>query len=283
MFENIRNKLKANSELLEEALSQYYNYSDNDFNDLIEAQKYGILNGGKRIRAFLVIEISKLFGGNIDSALPYACAIEMIHASSLIHDDMPCIDNDDFRRGKPSTHKAYGEAIALFAGDAMMAKAFATIVQNPFLEASINAKAVEVLASATGDSGMLAGQAIDVFAANNKLNKETLTRLHTLKTGKLIVASAILGCLSAGVDVSDERCLASVKYAESVGLAFQIIDDLLDYEEGKRELNSFLTFMSVDEAKKYAAELTETGINAIKLYDTATLTELALYLTERKY
>lgn len=283
MFENIQEKLSANSKLLETTLAEYYNYTDDDYRQLIEAQKYAILNGGKRIRAFLVIELCKLFGGNKNTALPYACAIEMIHASSLIHDDMPCIDNDDFRRGKPSTHRVYGEAIALFAGDAMMSKAFATIVQNPFLDANTNAKAVEILAAATGDSGMLAGQTIDIVAASNKLDKDTLAKLHTLKTGKLIVASAILGCLAAGIEVNDVKCYAAIKYAENIGLAFQIIDDLLDYEEGKRELNSFLTFMSVDEAKKYAADLTKSGIEAIKPYDNGILQELAEYLTIRKY
>ena len=283
MFENIKEKLSQNAVLVENALYDYYNYSDNDYPSLIEAQRYGLLGGGKRIRAFLVLELCRLFSGEVRGAIPYACAIEMIHASSLIHDDMPCMDNDDFRRGKPSTHKAFGETIALISGDAMLTNAFETAIKNPYLTEATNAKAVLILAESTGNQGMLAGQAIDTVAGKNKLDFETLLRLHKLKTGKLISASAKLGCLAAGVSFEDERYLAAVKYAQNIGLAFQIIDDILDYKEGKRELNSFLSFMSLEGAQKYANDLTESGIEAIRSYDDGALTELALYLTKREY
>ena len=283
MFENIKEKLSQNAILIENALDDYYNYSDNDYASLIEAQRYGLLGGGKRIRAFLVLELCRLFGGEVKGAIPYACAIEMIHASSLIHDDMPCMDNDDFRRGKPSTHKAFGETIALISGDAMLTNAFETAIKNPYLTENSNAKAVLILAESTGNHGMLAGQAIDTVAGQSKLNFETLLRLHKLKTGKLISASAKLGCLAADVSATDEKYMAAVKYAENIGLAFQIIDDILDYKEGKRELNSFLSFMSLEDAQNYANDLTESGIEAIRSYDDGSLTELALYLTKREY
>ena len=205
MFENIKEKLSQNAILIENALDDYYNYSDNDYASLIEAQRYGLLGGGKRIRAFLVLELCRLFGGEVKGAIPYACAIEMIHASSLIHDDMPCMDNDDFRRGKPSTHKAFGETVALISGDAMLTNAFETAIKNPYLTEATNAKAVLILAESTGNQGMLAGQAIDTVAGKNKLDFETLLRLHKLKTGKLISASAKLGCLAAGVSFEDEK------------------------------------------------------------------------------
>ena len=121
---DIKEKLKNNAQVVEEALESCYNYSNSYFQQLIEAQKYGLLGGGKRIRAFLVLAVCRLFSGDITPAIPYACAIEMIHASSLIHDDMPCMDNDDIRRGKPSCHKKFGEATALLAGDALLTKAF---------------------------------------------------------------------------------------------------------------------------------------------------------------
>ena len=283
MFENIKEKLSRNAILIENALDDYYNYSDADYAFLIEAQRYGLLGGGKRIRAFLVLEFCRLFGGDIQHAMPYACAIEMIHASSLIHDDMPCMDNDDMRRGKLSTHKAFGETLALISGDAMLVNAFETAVSNPYCDLKVNANAVSILAESTGNHGMLAGQAIDTVAGKNELDFETLLRLHKLKTGKLISASAKLGCLAVGVSIEDEKYAASVKYAEDIGLAFQIIDDILDYQEGKRELNSFLSFMSLDEAKEYASKLTASGIFAISPYDDGTLTELAEYLTTREY
>ncbi len=283
MFKNIKEKLSKNAILIENALDDYYNYSDKDYASLIEAQRYGLLGGGKRIRAFLVLELCRLFGGEIKGAIPYACAIEMIHASSLIHDDMPCMDNDDMRRGKPSTHKAFGETLALISGDAMLVNAFETAIKNPYCDAKVNAEAIAILTESSGNHGMLAGQAIDTVAGKNKLDFETLLRLHKLKTGKLISASAKLGCLAAGISTDDEKYIASVKYAEDIGLAFQIMDDILDYQEGKRELNSFLSFVSLDEAKKYASELTASGIEAIRQYDDGTLTQLAEYLTTREY
>lgn len=279
----IKEKLKVNAETVERALESRYTYSNSDFAELIEAQKYGLLGGGKRIRAFLVLEICRLFSGDIAPAIPYACAIEMIHASSLIHDDMPCMDNDDMRRGKPSTHKKFGESLALLSGDAMMVKAFEVAIKNPLLSVEQNAKAVEILAMSTGDSGMLAGQTIDIKAATQKLDFETVVKLHKYKTGKLISASAKLGCIAAGVLEGDEKYSAAIKYAEDVGLAFQIVDDILDYNEGKRELNSFLSFMSVEEATKYALDLTESGISAISTYDDGTFSELAEYLIKREY
>lgn len=283
MFDNIRDKLSQNSILVENALANYYDCSDKDYQLLIEAQRYGLLGGGKRIRAFLVLEVCRLFGGEIKNALPYACAIEMIHASSLIHDDMPCMDNDDMRRGKPSTHKAFGETLALLSGDAMMVYAFETTLKNPFLEPLQNYRALYILTESTGTHGMLGGQAIDTVKGDKKLDFETLLRLHKLKTGMLISASAKLGCLAANVSDQDHRYVAVLKYAENIGLAFQVIDDILDYNEGKREENSFLSFMSLEEAKEYASKLTESGIEGIADYDDGTLTELARYLTAREY
>lgn len=280
---DIKEKLSINAEIVENALKSCYTYSSFNAPQLIEAQKYGLLDGGKRIRAFLVLEICRLFCSDYTPAIPYACAIEMIHASSLIHDDMPCMDNDDMRRGKPSTHKKYGEALALLSGDAMMVKAFEVAINNNMLSVEQNAKSVEIIASSTGENGMLAGQTMDIGAAKQKLDLETLVKLHNYKTGKLITASAKLGCVAAGIFENDERYSAVVKYAENVGLAFQIVDDILDYNDGKRELNSFLSFMSVEDARQYAFDLTKSGISAIAPYDNGTFTELAKYLIIREY
>lgn len=283
MYKDIKDKLLYNVDILEKALSDIFEYNDTDCRAIIEAQKYALLNGGKRIRGFLVMQFCRAFNGDENSALPYACAIEMIHASSLVHDDLPCMDNDDWRRGKPSTHKVFGEAIALLSGDALMVKAFETVNNNNRLTAQSNARAFSVLAQSTGDLGMLGGQTMDIFAAKKELDLDSLVRLYTMKTGKLISASAKLGCIASGVLENDDRYQAAVKYAENVGLAFQIIDDILDYRDGKSELNSFLAHLSIDDAKSKAEELTRSGIEAIAPYDDGTLSSLAEYLITRNY
>lgn len=283
MYKGIKDKLLYNVDVLEKALSDIFEYNDTDCRAIIEAQKYALLNGGKRIRGFLVMQFCRAFNGDENSALPYACAIEMIHASSLVHDDLPCMDNDDWRRGKPSTHKVFGEAIALLSGDALMVKAFETVNNNNRSTAQSNARAFSVLAQSTGDLGMLGGQTMDIFAAKKELDLDSLVRLYTMKTGKLISASAKLGCIASGVLENDDRYKAAVKYAENVGLAFQIIDDILDYRDGKSELNSFLAHLSIDDAKSKAEELTRTGIEAIAPYDDGTLSSLAEYLITRNY
>lgn len=283
MFTKIKEKLSHNSILLEDALSSYYEYTDADYGELIDSQKYSLLGGGKRIRAFLVMEFCRLFGGEERAAIPYACAVEMVHAYSLVHDDLPCMDNDDMRRGKPSNHKAYGEALALLAGDSLLTKAFWALSTNSNCSSSANAKAVEILSCAAGCDGMIGGQTIDIKAEKSKLDFDTLLRLHSLKTGKLICASAMLGCVAAGV-CDGERFDSAKAYAEKIGLAFQIVDDILDYENGERGVNSFLSFMSLEEAKKYARDVSYEAVESIKKYDTEnTLGSLAEYLTQRQY
>lgn len=284
MFERIKEKLHENTQTLESALADYYDICDGDYGELIESQRYSLLGGGKRIRAFLTMEFCSLFGGEKDAALPYACAVEMLHTYSLIHDDLPCMDNDDMRRGKPTNHRVYGETVALLAGDALLTRAFLTIAENGECPPEKNVEAVKVLASAAGSEGMIGGQTIDIKAESEKLDFDTLLKLHKLKTGKLITASAALGCLAAGISESDERYRSAIAYAEGVGLAFQILDDILDYESGERAQNSFLSFMSLDKAREYAKDLSEKAVEAIKKYDAnSVFAELAEYLTLRKY
>lgn len=282
MYNNIKSKLLDNSLLLEDALSSYYKSSNDANESLIEAQRYGLLGGGKRIRAFLVMEICRIANGDTNLALTFASAIEMIHASSLIHDDLPCMDNDDFRRGKPSTHKTFGESIALLAGDAMMLKAIDIIVNSPSLNQEAKVMAIKILVEGSGEDGMLAGQAMDTDLFHKELNIHELIKLHQLKTGKLILASAKLGCLSANITPDEQRYEAIMKYAQNIGLAFQIVDDILDFKEGKSEDHSFLAFMSHDDATNYATRLTDEAISSIQPYDNGTLTELAQYLTIRE-
>ena len=282
---DIRQKLKDNSVLIENALYQYMNSSQSHSSVLADAQAYSLLGGGKRIRAFLVMKTAELLGADTqEAALPYACAIEMIHASSLIHDDMPCMDNDEMRRGKPSTHVAFGETAALLSGDALMMKAFVTVTGNPHLKPEINAMAAHVLAEASGEDGMLGGQAIDTLSESKVSSLDELVKLHQFKTGKLIIASATLGCYAAQrIDNNDDNVKAAITYADRVGLAFQIVDDILDYKEGKKEDNSFLSFMTIEEAEKYVNQLTEEAIEAVEQFDDGSLSHLARYLTNRDH
>lgn len=278
MFENTKQKLINNSILINEALTDCFKDNVIANKTLTEAQKYGVLSGGKRIRAFLIMEIARIFNGDIDSAIRYACAIEMMHASSLIHDDLPCMDNDDFRRGLPSTHKVYGEAIALLAGDALILKAV-DVLNN----SKNSVKAIQILLNGSGERGMLSGQAIDMESTDKNLTFDELVDLHRYKTGKLISASARLGCLACNICESDPRFSAIINYAENLGLAFQILDDILDYKEGKAEQHSFLAYMPLAKAQDYANRLTECAINSIRPYDSGSLQELAEYLTTREY
>lgn len=283
MYENIKKRLADNAVAINDALSEIYSFDSATHGLLTEYQRYGLLDGGKRIRAFLVMEICRLFGGEERTAQNYACAIEMIHASSLIHDDMPCMDNDDMRRGKPALHKAFGETAALLAGDAMEIKAFSVISNNPYSSAEINLNAIKALALASGDAGMLAGQAVDTLTPEDIKTVDDLINLHNLKTGRLIRASAILGCLSANIDSSCKEYDSLISYSEKLGLAFQIIDDVLDSKEGKLENNSFVNFMSVDQAMNEAYRLTDEAISSVRSFDNGILEELAHYLTAREY
>ena len=191
---------------------------------LAEAMRYSLLAGGKRIRPILVLEFCRISGGDINAALPVACAIEMLHTYSLIHDDLPCMDNDDLRRGKPTNHKVYGETLAILAGDALQPEAFRLIAQATGLPAESRIAAVEVLARAAGADGMVAGQVLDTLC--DVRDEAGLTQLDRLKTCAMISAAAELGCVAAGMDAEKRR--QAREFGDGLGLAFQLRDDILD-------------------------------------------------------
>ena len=197
---------------------------DKPYGKLYESIRYSILAGGKRIRPVLTLEFARLGGIDWHLALPYACALELVHNYSLIHDDLPCMDDDDLRRGKPTNHKVYGETMAILAGDALQPEAFRLIAQAPGMSAESRIDAVEVLAKACGADGMVGGQVIDtVYGADNE---KELTLLHRLKTGVMISGAAELGCVAS--DMCAEKRAQAVEFADQLGLAFQIRDDMLD-------------------------------------------------------
>ena len=197
---------------------------DKPYGKLFESFRYSILAGGKRIRPVLTLEFARLGGIDWNLALPYACALELVHNYSLIHDDLPCMDDDDLRRGKPTNHKVFGETMAVLAGDALQPEAFRLIAQATGLSAQSRIDAVEVLAKAAGADGMVAGQVLDTVC--HVQDEEMLTLLHRLKTGAMIAGAAELGCVAA--EMSCEKRAQAVAYAAQLGLAFQIRDDMLD-------------------------------------------------------
>ena len=193
---------------------------------LYEAMRYSVLAGGKRIRPVLTLEFARLGGADWRTALPYACALELVHNYSLIHDDLPCMDDDDLRRGKPTNHKVYGETLAILAGDAMQPEAFRLLTEAPCLSAENRLEAVRTLSRACGADGMVAGQVLDtVYDVRDEAG---LTTLNRLKTGVMISAAAELGCIAAEMPAS-MRAQALV-YADAIGRGFQIRDDMLDVE-----------------------------------------------------
>ena len=222
---NCREQLERDLAAIEAFLQTAVPDGDPLYREVAEAMRYSLLAGGKRIRALFVLECCAALGGRREEALPLAAAIEMVHAYSLIHDDLPCMDDDDLRRGKPSCHKVYGEATALLAGDALLTFAFETAAGAPLPE-ELRLRAVAALARAAGYRGMIGGQVIDLAYENRPMEPEVLATLHRLKTGALLSVSAQLGAIAAGAGEDSQRALGD--FAEDVGLAFQIADDILD-------------------------------------------------------
>lgn len=295
-FEKLEYALRQNCKDTERALAEFFEKKNSDalLEIIMQAQKYSLLAGGKRIRPFLVNETCKMLGGDIHQSMPFAVAVEMIHTYSLIHDDLPCMDNDDMRRGKPTNHKVYGEANALLAGDALLTNAFLAAASNEFVSAEGIRIAISEISRAAGDEGMIGGQIIDLAGEERKLDFEKLLKLHSLKTGRMIELSARLGCISAGFKNDSEESQRVCSYARKIGLAFQVIDDVLDVvgdeavvgktlsSDEQNQKTTFMSFFDVDNAIKYASDLTQEAIKEIEsMHNSETLQELAKYLILR--
>lgn len=286
-------------EQIEEKLDSYVPKTDTLYRNLIEAMRYSLLDGGKRIRPLLVLEFCQLCGGEVSKAMPFACALEMIHTYSLIHDDLPCMDNDDMRRGRPSNHKAFGEGLALLAGDALLTLAFETMLSPESIALAGTQPAAEAagtLACAAGAHGMVGGQVIDLASEGQQIPLEILQLMDECKTGSLIVAAAEMGCILAGA--SQEKRQAARKYASAIGLAFQIVDDILDVtgtteDLGKKagsdadnQKSTYVTLLGLEKAQETALELTHQAVEALDIFEEGEekqgLAELAEYLASRK-
>lgn len=292
---NVAKRLAENAALIDGALDAYTAEQDPDFASVLEAERYSLLSRAKRIRPTLVLEFCRLFGGRDEAALPFAAAVEMIHTYSLIHDDLPCMDDDDLRRGRPTCHKTYGEAIALLAGDGLLTRAFGVLAANSEVSPTTVAEAVSALSHAAGSFGMIGGQVMDLEGEGKHLELPALIKLHAGKTGAMIAVSAELGCLAAGLSREDSRTLSAKRFAEGIGLAFQIVDDVLDVAADPETLGkntgsdlrsdktTFLTHFDIDGALSFAREVTEGAKAALaELEGTDFLLALADYLVDRK-
>ena len=274
-------------EKVNQKLEEYMDirYPESIFNSM----KYTVTLPGKRLRPVMCLEACRIFGGNIEDAMPIACAIEMLHAQSLIHDDLPCMDNDDFRRGKPSNHKVFGEAIAVLAGDGLLTAAFSQIA-NADLSANVRIHAVQILSACAGELGMVGGQVLDMESEKRQCTAEEVIAIQSRKTGALIRAACMLGVVAA--DGSDEQLRAAADFAAHLGLAFQIRDDVLDVIGNASELgkavgvdlnkNTFIQLYGLDECQELIKKHTDEALNALSvLEDTAYMYQLASELTNR--
>ncbi|MBO4693275.1 MAG: polyprenyl synthetase family protein [Clostridia bacterium] len=266
--------------------------SDQPYDAVFDAGRYSLLAGGKRIRPIILLEFYKLFGGIDDCAYNFACAVEMIHTYSLIHDDLPCMDNDDLRRGKPSCHKKFGEGMALLAGDFLLTEAFAVCAKTLGILPERVLSATAYLAAAAGGGGMIGGQVIDT--AGNIVNEQMLFKMYSLKTCALIRAAAVCGVVLAGGD--EQSITFAERYAENLGLAFQIIDDLLDVEgnavtlgkpvgsDDKNEKTTSVRLLGAERCRALAEDFTNNAISALDCFDgnTEVLKEITEMLLRRK-
>ena len=270
--------------------------SNNLKSTVLDAMKYSVSNGGKRIRPILALEFSRICNGNKEVALDFGCAVEMIHTYSLIHDDLPCMDNDDLRRGKPSCHIAFGEDNALLAGDALLTEAFNVISNVNNISATNIVKAIFYLSSFSGINGMVGGQVLDLQFEETEPTPEEILKMYSLKTCGLIKASCVLGCLSSN-SCNENMIFSAIEYAENLGIAFQIQDDILDIEgdsaylgkpvgsDEKNDKSTIVKYFGIEKSKELVKEYTQKAINALDMFnnDADILKEIAFILVDRKH
>lgn len=289
-FENI---LANDQRLVENSLPSFLPSALNGQDEVVDAMKYSLTNGGKRLRPVLTLEFCKACGGDRHDAIEAACAVEFIHTYSLIHDDLPCMDNDDYRRGKPSCHKEFSEDIALLAGDGLLTHAF-QIISDSDMSDSAKAKAVSLLAENAGVGGMLGGQVLDLkYEIGNPTVKELLT-VHKMKTGALIAAACIMGCIAAGADSA--KIAAASRFAYYIGIAFQVKDDILDVigssdklgkpigSDADNNKTTYVTKVGLTKAQSDVELLTQKGLKELEVFgDSEFISMLADRLINRDH
>ncbi|MGL5693528.1 MAG: polyprenyl synthetase family protein [Peptostreptococcaceae bacterium] len=292
-----KQSLKEKSNYVEKLLTEYMPKEEGYQTTIMEAMNYSLGAGGKRLRPILTLEACKIVGGNESDAIPFAVAIEMIHTYSLIHDDLPALDNDDLRRGKPTNHKVYGDAMAILAGDALLNYAFEIMLSNSINKENPSKyiKAIHEIAKSAGIYGMIGGQVVDVQSEDKVIAKDKLDFIHLNKT-----AAIIIGCMRAGAivgDANEEELEKVTNYARNIGLSFQIVDDILDIIGDEVKLgkhvgsdienhkSTYPSLLGLEKSKEIAKELIdEAKININDLSnDTKFLDGLANYIIDREY
>ena len=296
MILDIDRYLKERGDIVNKAIDSLLPKEDEFPQRLHKAMRYSIFAGGKRIRPILVIAAAEVFGKTAGSVINIACAVEMIHTYSLIHDDLPAMDNDDLRRGMPTCHKVFGEALAILAGDALLTKAF-QIMSKPLAVETHNYASLQTIheiAKAAGSTGMVGGQVVDIESEGKDIEFPVLEYTHIHKTGELILASCKAGAIMANAD--DRGFEAITRYGEAVGLAFQIADDILDVEGTKEDVGknvggdvkkgkaTYPSILGIEESKKRAGELASLAIASLKDFDEKAepLRAIARYIVERR-
>lgn len=297
-MESAQIKIKQYSGLIESALDGFFPEIKEEHKTISDAARYSLLAGGKRIRPVLCLITGALFKAPEEDLLPFACAIEMIHTFSLIHDDLPGMDNDDYRRGKPTSHKIFGEGIAILAGDALINKAYEIMISNCIaFPKKGKLEAMYAICRATGDHGMIGGQVIDLESEHKTIGRPLLEKLHSMKTGALIKAPVTAACHVGQADVHIFRILED--YADSIGLAFQIKDDILDVtassekigktagKDEKSEKSTYVSLYGLEKSKELLADIIKKAfiqLDELKYqgYDIDELYELTEYLFKRE-
>ena len=271
--------------------SWYARFHDEPQKELFESMEYSLLAGGKRLRPYFAFEFCRLCGTDWKNAAPFAAAVEMIHTYSLIHDDLPCMDNDDFRRGRPTNHKVYGEAMAVLAGDALLTDAFAVAATAVLPDPRDLGFAISVLSECAGSLGMVGGQVLDIKAEQRECTEDEILNIQSRKTGALINAACVLGVIAGGG--SEEQLSAASQFAGALGLAFQIRDDMLDVIGTEEEMgkgvgtddtkNTFVRLYGLEKCEELVNRYTQVAIEALDAFeDTDDLIALARALTERR-
>jgi geranylgeranyl diphosphate synthase type II len=295
---DLKSYLKKMQELVDESLEKYLPQQDELPSSIHTSMRYSVFAGGKRVRPILLLAACETVGGDMRKALPAACAMEMIHTYSLIHDDLPAMDNDDFRRGNPTNHKVFGEATAILAGDALLTEAF-ILLSNPRYTEGLDPagllQVIQEIAVCSGSRGMIGGQVVDMESEGKKdIDLATVLYIHTHKTGALIKASVKSGALLG--DAGGNELDAITRYAEAIGLAFQIADDILDIEGTTEQIGkdagsdqargkaTYPAVMGLAESKRRAEELVDVAIEALSCFDEKAdpLREIANYIVKRK-
>ena len=289
---NFDQRSRQYRQYIEQYLSDFYTrFHDEPQKLLFDAMEYSLLAGGKRLRPIFAFDFCRMCGGDWKAAAPLAAAVEMIHTYSLIHDDLPCMDNDDFRRGRPTNHKVYGEGMAVLAGDALLTDAFMSAASAKLPKLEDMSTAIALLAECAGSLGMVGGQVLDIMSEERELSEEEVLAIQSRKTGRLISAACCLGAIAGGA--TEAQFDAAAQFAAGLGLAFQIRDDMLDVIGTQEEMgkgvgtdaakNTFVRLYGLDKCEELVNRYTQYAIDALDVFDdTDYMIELAKSLTDRR-